>query len=293
MADDFLSRAQARAPERKSSRTRILLGAMLAAFVIGSGLTAYIVSSGMFASVSDDVAKLVEEPAQKVPLAAPTAVASPSTALQGGLESRMAGMEQRLNELSLQSQAVSGNAARAEGLLIAFAARRAIESGSKLDYLAAQLELRFGAAQPDAVKSVIAAADNPVTVEGLLARLDDLSPKLVAEDEGGWAWLKREVGELFVVRKQSTPSPVPEERLSRARQRLQSGMYDGAIGEVQKLPGASSAQGKAWIADAQRYARAMKALDLIEKSAILEPTQLRDSSGKKVEQPSPMGPGAN
>ncbi|MBS1240070.1 MAG: hypothetical protein H6R45_776 [Proteobacteria bacterium] len=301
MADNFPSRAQARVPERRSGRTRVLLGAMLAAFVVGAGLTAYVVASGMFASVSSDVAGMVEdETGEKLTLGGPTPTPSAAQAAaeavaeqQGGLEARVVGMEQRLDELKLQSQAVSGNAARAEGLLIAFAARRAIERGDKLDYLEGQLKLRFGAAEEDAVKDVIAAARKPVTVEQLLGRLDDLSPKLSSEQQVGWSWFQRELSELFVVRKKSTPSPLPEQRLARARLRLQSGMIDGSIGEVENLPGAGTAQAKAWIADARRYSRAMKALDRIEASAILEPTQLRDSGGKKVVQPSPLGSAKN
>ena len=48
------------------------------------------------------------------------------TEQQGGLEQRLAAAEQRLARLDLQAQAASGNAARAEGLLIAFAARRSL-----------------------------------------------------------------------------------------------------------------------------------------------------------------------
>ena len=76
--------------------------------------------------------------------------------------------------------------------------------------------------------------------------------------------------------------------LSRARLRLQSGMIDGAIGEVQNLPGGETPTAKAWIADADRYSKAMKALDRIEHAAILDPRQLRDAAGKQVEQPSPI-----
>lgn len=299
MADDFLSRAQAmRTPERKGGRTRILLGAMLVAFLVGVGLTAVAVTSGVFKSVSNDVAKMVEDDtAQKVALSAPAP--QPSAAQdalaqqQGGLEARMSAMEQRLTSLDLQSQASAGNAARAEGLLIAFSARRAVERGEPLGYLENQLNLRFGAAEPGAVKDVINAARNPVTVEQLTARLEGLSPVLAKEAEDGvsWAWLKRELGELFIVRKESAPSPLPEDRMSRARMRLQSGLIDGAIGEVRNLPGGESAVGRAWIADAQRYSKAMKGLDRIERAAILEPRELRDAGGKKVEQASPAAAG--
>ena len=43
--------------------------------------------------------------------------------------------EQRLSRIDLQATAASGNAARAEGLLIAFAARRMIDKGEPLGFL--------------------------------------------------------------------------------------------------------------------------------------------------------------
>ena len=300
MADDYFTRTQAatRAPERKGSRTRILLGAMFVAFVMGVGLTAWVVSTGVFDSAWNSTAKLVEDQTgQKLVLAAPqpgpTAAqlgAQQAAEQQDGLQARMDAMEQRLAKLDLQSQASAGNAARAEGLLIAFSSRRAIERGQPLGYLEDQLNLRFGAAEGQAVKDVIAEARQPVTIEQLTGRLDDMAPKLASEADDGvsWAWFQRELGELFIVRKQSSPSPLPEDRLSRARLRLQSGMIDGAIGEVQNLPGGETPTAKAWIADADRYSKAMKALDRIEHAAILDPRQLRDAAGKQVEQPSPI-----
>ena len=54
---------------------------------------------------------------------------------QGGLDQRLAAAEQRLTRLDLQAQAAAGNAARAEGLLIAFAVRRALDRGADWGYL--------------------------------------------------------------------------------------------------------------------------------------------------------------
>lgn len=294
MDTDFASRVQARTPQRgKGSRTRILLGAMLAAFLVGAALAAYLVASGVFASVSDDVARMVGNDTEARRLLDAPATGPAVEAMseqQGGLESRLAAMEQRLTRLDLQSQASAGNAARAEGLLIAFSARRAIERGEPLGYLEQQLSLRFGAAEPGAVRDVIAAAKEPITTELLMARLDALSPRLAREAEEGvsWSWFQRELGELFIVRKESSPSPLPEDRLQRARLRLEAGMIDSAIGEVRNLPGAPVA--RAWVVDAQRHSKALKALDRIERAAILEPRQLRDSGGNSVEQPSPATP---
>jgi len=177
---------------------------------------------------------------------------------QGGLEQRLAATERRLARLDLQAQAAAGNAARAEGLLISFATRRSIERGAELGYLADQLRLRFGDALPNAVRT-----------------LTEMSRKL---------------SNLFVIRRQTAPSPQPRRRLERAKMFLQTGRYEAAIEEVQNMPGASAAD--QWVADVRRYAAAQRALDLIETAAVVEPNRLRDGSGERVEQPSPaVSPG--
>jgi hypothetical protein len=211
---------------------------------------------------------------------------------QGGLDQRLAAAEQRLARLDLQAQAASGNAARAEGLLIAFAARRSLERGAQLGFLADQLRLRFGDAQPNAVRTIIEFSRNPVTMDELVAQLDGLAPQL-AEPEQDWSWdtLRSELSDLFVVRRESTPSPQPERRLERAKLFLQSGRVSPAVEEVRGLPGAQNASG--WIALAERFASAQQALDLLETTAVLEPRRLRDGEGAIVEQPSPAQLGPN
>jgi hypothetical protein len=205
---------------------------------------------------------------------------------QGGIDSRLAAAEQRLARLDLQSEAAAGNAARAEGLLIAFAARRALERGADLGYLADQLQLRFGDALPNAVAKVIAVSRDPVTVDRLVARLDGLAPQLArVQTRPSLDQLWSELGSLFVIRRETTPSPLPVARVERARLFLQSGRIEAAIAEVERLPGAGAADD--WIEDARRYAQAQQALDLIETSAVLEPRRLRDGEGRRIDQPSP------
>ena len=205
---------------------------------------------------------------------------------QGGLDSRLAAAEQRLARLDLQAQAAAGNTARAEGLLIAFATRRALDRGAELGFLADQLRLRFGDALPNAVRTIIDFSRQPVTMDELVARLNGLAPTLSEADrEFSWDTFSSELSNLFVVRRESTPSPQPERRLERARLFLQSGRVDAAIEEVRKLPGAENAT--TWLGDAERYAASQRALDLIETSAVLEPRMLRDGTGTRIEQPSP------
>lgn len=188
------------------------------------------------------------------------------------LAARVAELEQRLSRITLQAESASGNASRAEGLLVAFAVRRALDRGLSLGYLEAQLRLRFGDDQPNAVKTIIETSREPVTLEQLRAELDAIAPELVgrSSDNGSlWTGFRRELGELFVVRPAGTQSPRATERLERARRYLAGGMADKAIIEVEAMPGAAAAN--EWLIDARRYNEARRALDLIETAAILEP----------------------
>jgi hypothetical protein len=200
---------------------------------------------------------------------------------QGGLDQRLAAAEQRLARLDLQAQAAAGNAARAESLLIAFATRRAVERGAELGYLADQLRLRFGDQWPNAVSTIIDFSRNPVRLDALVARLEGLEPQLRASGDGpSWGAFKREMSQLFVFRRESTPSPQPQRRLERARWALEQGRYQNAIDEVKGMPGADKAE--AWIKDADRYRKAMEALEVIETAAVLDQRGLRDGAGNPV-----------
>ena len=206
---------------------------------------------------------------------------------QGGLDQRLAAAEQRLTQLDLQAQAAAGNAARAESLLIAFATRRSVERGAELGYLSDQLRLRFGDQWPNAVSTIVEFSRSPVRLDQLVARLEGLAPQLQETSDGpSWTALQRELGQLFVFRRESTPSPQPQRRLERARWALEQGRYRAAIDEVKGMPGAAKAE--AWIADAERYRKAMEALEVIETAAVLDQRGLRDGAGNPVRQLSPL-----
>lgn len=206
------------------------------------------------------------------------------------LAARVGELEQRLSRITLEAESASGNASRAEGLLVAFAVRRALDRGLSLGYLDAQLRLRFGDDQPNAVKTIIDTSREPVTLEQLRAGLDAMAPQLVGrggDDSGSlWTGLRRELGELFVVRAAGTQSPRASERLDRARRYLAAGQADLAIAEVEAMPGSDVASD--WLIAARRYHEARRALDLIETAAILEP---RDSPAaamaRKTAEPTP------
>jgi hypothetical protein len=235
-------------------------------------------------------------PAAKI-IAAPAGTANPLLLAKGGangqplaaapidsanaLGARVAELEQRLSRITLEAESASGNASRAEGLLVAFAVRRALDRGLSLGYLDAQLRLRFGDDQPNAVKTIIDTSREPVTLEQLRAELDTLAPQLVGRGGDGsgslWTGLRRELDELFVVRAAGTQSPRASERLDRARRYLGAGQADLAISEVEAMPGAAAAGD--WLIEARRYHEARRALDLIETAAILEP---RDSPAAAI-----------
>lgn len=196
--------------------------------------------------------------------------------------------------INVQAQAASGNAGRAEGLLIAFAARRALDRASALGYLEGQLQLRFGAAQPNAVATIIRASKNPVTMDQLRGQLDEIGPSLVSgqgTNEGFWDALQRELRELFVIEQEGTVSQTPTQRVQRARRYLEAGRVEAALAEIEQLPGRARADD--WMTKARSYAEARRALDIIESAAILEPRGLRDATGQPIEQPSPLAPPAN
>ena len=289
-----------------------IVGAAVASFVFGAAIVGYYTWKSEDEAEPVAIAAPVEGESEEAaagddaPAPTPTATSTDATEeaveeaaeavervaeQQGGLDQRLAAAEQRLARLDLQAQAAAGNAARAEGLLIAFATRRAIERGAELGYLADQLRLRFGDNWPNAVRTIITFSRDPITSDQLLARLEGLGPQISERDRGAtWEDFKRELAELFVIRRESTPSPQPARRLERARMFLESGRVDAAIAEVSNLPGADHAQG--WIADAVRYRNAMEALDTIETAAVLEPRRLRDSVGNPVEQPGPADVGS-
>lgn len=290
-------------PAREASSGRALLMAACLAFLAGGALAGWAVwynlagqtpaaplaqTAGEAGQGATPAPGLTASPA---PLAAAAikaeAAAERVAEQQGGIDQRLAAAEQRLTRLDLQAQAAAGNAARAESLLIAFATRRSVERGAELGYLADQLRLRFGDQWPNAVGTIIDFSRQPIRLDSLVARLEGLAPQLRESGEGpSWTAFKRELKQLFVFRRESTPSPEPQRRLERARWALEQGRYQAAIDEVKGMPGAAKAE--SWIKDAERYKKAMDALEVIETAAVLDQRGLRDGAGNPVQQLSPL-----
>lgn len=199
---------------------------------------------------------------------------------------RVAELEQRIAEIDTSARSAVGNADRTEGLLIAIAARRALDRGVGLGYLEGLLRQRFGATQPQAVNTIIAASRQPVTLPQLQGELAEIGPLLTGAgpNRGLWTALRQELANLVIIRRADTPSTDPRERLRRATERLEAGQVDVALAEVMRMPGVE--HGRQWLALAQRYVAARKALDTIEVASLLEP---RMPAG---EAPAPAQPAA-
>jgi hypothetical protein len=197
---------------------------------------------------------------------------------------RVGELERRIGTIDTQSRAAVGNADRAEGLLVAFAARRAIDRGFALGVLEALLRERFGASQPEAVGVIIASARQPITLQELQEGLRQLGPQLVgnAPEQSWWTSLRTELGGLVTVRRKGTLSTDPRDRFRRAEQWMDTGEVRTALTEVLRMPGYAYAGD--WIAKARRYVVAHQALDAIETAALVEPR------AEQVAAPAPARP---
>lgn len=265
---------------------------MLLAFAVGVAITAWVWPQIQQRWSGEPVHPAAQpSPSAVRPLTAVTSAqrTSAGDAAQA-LDGRVVQLEERLTRITVEAQAASGNAARAEGLLVAFAARRALDNATPLGYIEAQLRLRFGQAQPRAVATIINAAREPITLADLRGGLADLGDRLTkpSATASWWDSFSHEASELVTIRRASTPSPRPSAAYERALRYLDGGRVTAALAEVERLPGRAFAD--RWIQAARRYLEARRALDLIETAAILEPRQLRTSEGEPVAQTSPLAP---
>ncbi len=210
----------------------------------------------------------VQPPPQ--PAAAP-AEAPERIVIDPEISRRVQRLEQQLGAIDTKARTAADNADRAEGLLVAFAARRALDRGVQLGYLEAMLRQRFAATQPRAVGTIITFSRRPVTLQELQDGLQQVAPELTraGPDDSWWSALQGELRGLITIRRSGTPSPMPAERLTRAMRRLEAGQVEVALAEVNRMPARQNAA--EWISAAVRYVQARQALDTIETAALLEP----------------------
>jgi hypothetical protein len=206
----------------------------------------------------------------------PVAVASvpqppPAPAVQSPPDEaqRLAMLETRLSRVENATQRAEGSAGRADALVVAFAARRAIDRGVALGYLENLLVERFGSRHQQAVATIVTASHQPVRLNDLIAEYDSLGPELRrgSAQTSWWSNFAYELGSLVEVRRADQPSTNPDARYNRAAQRLAAGDVDQALAETMRLPGASNAAD--WVGKARRYIAAHRALDEIESAALL------------------------
>ena len=257
-------------PRRRSILPFLLL--LLAALLVGMGVMAWLVHR------FDQVAEVVEpaapvSPPAPEPRPALVRILPPPAATVTGaaVDERIDVIERRVEDIDERATEATSDAHHAEGLLIAFAARRSIDRGAPLGYLEGVLREHFGGVDPQAVAMVISASRQPVTLDQLRDRLDILEPQLssTSPSDSWWDAFRRELAGLVVIRRASTPSTASVDRLARARDSLAEGHVDAALVEVARLPGRKAAEG--WIADARRYVQTRAALDRIESAALLQP----------------------
>jgi hypothetical protein len=266
-------------PQRRTLLRRLAIPGI--AFLLGLGLMGYLLAhwdaGARMLGVTPEGPAAAQAPAPRPAPPQPQAQVAPPPIAPGTpltdveLARRLAALEQRFGQIDSSSRVAVGSADRTEALLVAFAARRAIDRGVQLGFLEPMLRQRFAATQGPAVGMIIAAGRQPVTLTQLQGELERLGPQLMGAppDQSWWGAVRSELGSLIVVRRADTPSSEPSERFDRARRWLQAGEVAAAVAEVQRMPGQD--YGADWVVKARRYAIAHQALDAIETAALLEP----------------------
>ena len=248
--------------------TRLLIAFVL--ILLGAGAAIWSLAHYQPAARFLGIAPAAPQQAVQRPVAssiapAPTQTAAPQTPE----DARIATVENRLSQVENATQRAEGSAGRADALVVAFAARRAIDRGVALGYLENMLVARFGPHHQAAVATIITASHQPVRLNDLIDEYQSLGPELRrgGPQDNWWSNFKREFGSLVEVHRASRPSVNVEARYNRGLQRLSSGDVDQALAETMRLPGASRAT--AWAAKARRYIAAHRALDEIESAALM------------------------
>ena len=265
----------------------------LLAFIAGVAATGWLLTHWSQAAAWVGIKPAaVTEPAPAPPV---TVVTEPATTdaepqrlvIDPEMGRRVVALEQRLGQMDLQTRAAAGNADRAEGLLVAFAARRALDRGVGLGYLEGLLRERFGATQAQAVATVITTSRRPITLQDLQEGLQKVGPDLTggSPDQSWWSAFKTELADIITIRRNDAPAAMPTERLKRANLALEAGQVEIALTEVLRLPGRDKATD--WIVAARRYVAARHALDTLETAALLEP---RGRAAPPAAAPPPAAP---
>ena len=212
----------------------------------------------------------VTPPARQAVLAAPVAPPVTPPAVQEN-SARIQALEARLASVESESRETAGSFGRADALLIAFAARRAIDRAVPLGYLEGLLVNRFGQRHQYAVARVITAGRTPERLDKLTEDYRGLELRLRggAPDEKWYQALRRQAASLASVHYADKPNPRPRARYDRALAALEDADVSAAVSETQRLPAATDPNVQAWTERARRYVATQRALDELESAALV------------------------
>ncbi len=245
----------------------LLLAVLLMA--AGAGAAVWVLAHNREAArLMGVVPPVAAAPAQSLALAPAVPVAAVPLD-EAAAAARLRELETRLVRVENAAQRAEGSAGRADALLVAFAARRAIDRGVPLGYLEGLLVERFAPQHPQAVATVITASRTPVRLDQLSAEFAALAPEVTGggPQESAWGAIQRQFRSLVAIRRADQPSTRPGATFERAQARLVEGQVSEALAEAMRLPGVSRAP--EWVARARTYIASHRALDEIESSALL------------------------
>ena len=245
---------------------RLLIGLVLV--LVGAGAATWGLARYQPAARFLGVAPAVPRPSPQslIVTRQPSPAAQPASTAN---DPRIADLENRVARVENATARAEGSAGRADALVIAFAARRAIDRGVALGFLENLLVARFGAQHQQAVATIITGSHQPIRLDDLTAEYDTLGPDLRrgGPQDSWWTNFKRELGSMVELHSAAHPAANADARYVRAQQRLASGDVDQALAETMRLPGASRAGD--WINKARRYIMVHRALDEIESAALM------------------------
>lgn len=247
---------------------RLLIGLVL--ILVGAGAATWGLARYQPAARFLGVAPAPPRPAHAALIANPPPTPAPATQVSSAQDdTRIADLETRVARVENATARAEGSAGRADALVVAFAARRAIDRGVALGFLENLLVARFGAQHQQAVGTIITGSHQPVRLDDLIAEYDGIGPDLRrgGPQDSWWTNFKREFGSLVELHSATRPAANADARYVRAQQRLASGDVDQALAETMRLPGAARAGD--WISKARRYIMVHRALDEIESAALM------------------------
>ena len=251
-------------PPRRTIGRSLILPTLF--FVGGVAATGWILTSTEFGT------QLVSQPAPEPIAIDPVKIATPPSAVAApppmtdDIAARIAAIEGRLARA--EASGGSGGAGlntQLNRVMLALAARRAIETGRGLGGLQGEFERQFGADAPYLVAAIASAAKQPVTLTALNSEFAALAPALSGSGDKWWARISNSFSNLVTVRDGKTKSDDPAALVAQAKAALNIGNVAAAVEAVSQTPNRATAVD--WMAKAKRYAAAIQAVDALEAKA--------------------------